>query len=116
MRGVNINLREGRELSLGVAMKLLEEFAWGLMIHDICLGYGFDFAWGSIFLEYCLGLDRISLGLNHVRLGRPISTTVLLGVLLGVDLLGAVRQGCIPVTNILACFGYLTYDHVVFRS
>ena len=92
---MGINLREGRELSLGVAMKLLEEFAWGLMIHDICLGYGFDFAWGSIFREYCLGLDHISLGLNHVRLGRPISTTVLLGVLLGVDLLGAVRQGCV---------------------
>ena len=65
------------------------------MIYDICLGYGFYFAWGSIILEYCLGLDHNSLGSDDIRLERPILTAFFsLGVLLGVDLLGAVRQGC----------------------
>ena len=74
------------------------------MIYDICLGYGFYFAWGSIILEYCLGLDHNSLGSDDIRLERPILTAFFsLGVLLGVDLLGAVRQGCFYGTTI-SCF------------
>ena len=39
-------------------------------------------------------MDQSSLGLDDIRLGRSILATFLLGVLLGVNLLVAVRQGC----------------------
>ena len=53
-------------------------FAWGL--GQILLGDRFfeNVAWGCDFP-------------NHICLGRLILTTLLLGVLLGVDLLGTVR-------------------------
>ena len=56
-------------------------FAWGL--GQILLGDRIfeSVAWGCDFLD-------------HICLGWPILTTFWLGVLLGVDLLGAVRQGC----------------------
>ena len=50
------------------------------------------FIWGMNFVLLGDRLDQKSLGLDHIRLGRPILATISLGVLLGVDLLGAVRQ------------------------
>ena len=70
MRWVGINLREGRELSLGLAMKLLEEFSWGLIIHDICLGHGFDFCLGIYFLRMLLGVGPYQLGVEPRPLGE----------------------------------------------
>ena len=62
-------------------------FAWGL--GQILLGdrHFERVAWGCDFQD-------------HICLGWPILTTFLLGVLLGVDLLGAVRQGCSRVFDI----------------
>ena len=60
-------------------------FFWGMAI--ILLG-------DRLFENIAWGFDHINLELDYIRLGRPILTTPLLGVLLVVDLLGAVRQGC----------------------
>ena len=71
-------------------------FAWGLMTAS---AWGLGFAWG--FDLFCLGMDffeRVAWGGDFqglVCLGTSISAPLLLGDLLGVDLLGAVRQGCI---------------------
>ena len=59
-------------------------FVWGMDF--ILLG-------DRLFEKVAWGLDQSSLGLDHIRLGSPILVTFLLGVLLGVDFLGAVRQG-----------------------
>ena len=62
-------------------------FTWGFNL--ILLGYGFfeRIAWGDGFL----GL---------LCLGTSILAPFLLGAMLGVDLLGAVRQGCSRVSDI----------------
>ena len=71
------------------------EFAWGLMTAS---AWGLGFAWG--FDLFCLGMDffeRVAWGGDFqglVCLGTSISAPLLLGDLLGVDLLGDVRQGC----------------------
>ena len=56
-------------------------FAWGFAQKLFGVDFFLSSAWGCDFQDLvCLGLS--------------ISTALLLGVLLGVDLLGAVRQGC----------------------
>ena len=59
--------------------------------------WGLGFAWG--FDLFCLGMDffkRVAWGSDFqglVCLGTSILAPFLLGVLLGVDLLGAVKEG-----------------------
>ena len=51
--------------------------------------------------------ERVAWGCDfqdHICLGWSILTTFLLGVLLGVDLLGAVRQGCITMNRYVSLF------------
>ena len=90
-------------------------FAWGLL--GVCLGcdepmlgdvrftmfaWGFDtFLLGDEFFERCAwgcGFQGL------VCLGTSISAPLLLGDLLGVDLLGSVRQGCNELHHVFSMF------------
>ena len=82
--GVGINLPNKGFLELTRTHNFLHIIAWGL--GQILLGVrNFEtVAWGCAFQD-------------HICLGWLILTTFLLGVLLGVDFLWAVRQGCIGI-------------------
>ena len=116
-------LRASSELNFGISWRQLHTPALEPKIVQFCLGRIFiqEFAWGSkVFLEEVFGslillgaynskLFQIAWGLGTIcspqslgevvfriflASGRQFLTLFLLGVWLGVDLLGALRQGC----------------------
>ena len=76
------------------------QIAWGGGFRGLlCLGFHFILHGDKFFEKIAWGSGFLGL----LCLGMSILAPLLLGVLLGVDLLGAVRQGCFHVA-LISCF------------